>query len=194
MTTSMGPQLDSCGRRAPTEVWSLWPPTSMGPQLDSCGRSVPPVVRERAVLELQWGRNLIVAEGWSLAPSAWPPYALQWGRNLIVAEGLGRARAREYLGTSMGPQLDSCGRSILAGARPGTRGTSMGPQLDSCGRRAPPKKTPTKKAALQWGRNLIVAEGRSRFFGFCRLIILQWGRNLIVAEGLTSFLRPWRER
>ena len=41
-----------------------------------------------------------------------------------------------YIGASMGPQLDSCGRSRL----PGAGGRS---------------------AMLQWGRNLIVAEGSS---------------------------------
>ena len=59
----------------------------MGPQLDSCGR--PTIVTDaRLFVVLQWGRNLIVAEG-SLSrtrKSASP--ALQWGRNLIVAEGL----------------------------------------------------------------------------------------------------------
>ena len=36
---------------------------------------------------------------------------------------------------SMGPQLDSCGRSPAQAGAPGsTRPASMGPQLDSCGR------------------------------------------------------------
>ena len=38
--------------------------------------------------KLQWGRNLIVAEGRLAAPVArLTPGMLQWGRNLIVAEG-----------------------------------------------------------------------------------------------------------
>ena len=36
---------------------------------------------------LQWGRNLIVAEGGRAALSYILKYLLQWGRNLIVAEG-----------------------------------------------------------------------------------------------------------
>ena len=40
---------------------------------------------------------------------------LQWGRNLIVAEG-GRYEALGRAGVaSMGPQLDSCGRRTLSG-------------------------------------------------------------------------------
>ena len=35
---------------------------------------------------------------------------------------------------------------------------SMGPQLDSCGRGNPPAQSLTSNL-LQWGRNLIVAEG-----------------------------------
>ena len=40
---------------------------------------------------------------------------LQWGRNLIVAEGRDEGNC-EHLGmfASMGPQLDSCGRRSVA--------------------------------------------------------------------------------
>ena len=83
---------------------------SMGPQLDSCGRA-PSDGRDSSYPGLQWGRNLIVAEGVvalvdraqagyaSMGPQldscgrpesakeAKPTGMLQWGRNLIVAEG-----------------------------------------------------------------------------------------------------------
>ena len=62
------------------------------------------------------------------------------------------------------------------------RRASMGPQLDSCGRRAP-QPTSTKAVALQWGRNLIVAEGGGAASFSRAWARLQWGRNLIVAEG-----------
>ena len=39
--------------------------------------------------------------------------------------------------------------------------------------------------ALQWGRNLIVAEGYHALARKVELAMLQWGRNLIVAEGRT---------
>ena len=47
-----------------------------------------PPLRPLIVQELQWGRNMIVAEGPRpriLALSG--PFPLQWGRNMIVAEG-----------------------------------------------------------------------------------------------------------
>ena len=52
-------------------------------------RKVPSDPTTLVGFELQWGRNLIVAEGrrgkkWAGSPMS----ALQWGRNLIVAEGL----------------------------------------------------------------------------------------------------------
>ena len=57
---------------------------------------------------------MIVAEGGHSFLSAVRQVALQWGRNLIVAEG----NILEVLETfeadaSMGPQLDSCGRAVV---------------------------------------------------------------------------------
>ena len=60
---------------------------------------------------------------------------LQWGRNLIVAEGGGFAGAQAVaFNASMGPQLDSCGRSTVVIVPIAGSSASMGPQLDSCGR------------------------------------------------------------
>ena len=58
----------------------------MGPQHDSCGRVEVDTV---AVADdmLQWGRNMIVAEGFVLGICATLYLVLQWGRNMIVAEG-----------------------------------------------------------------------------------------------------------
>ena len=85
----MGPQLDSCGRFGPVRTAvRLGSLASMGPQLDSCGR-------------------LTIAGG--LAKNI----RLQWGRNLIVAEGQMQVREIErVVNASMGPQLDSCGRRM----------------------------------------------------------------------------------
>ena len=58
----------------------------MGPQHDSCGR----IRRVRYVQggrRLQWGRNMIVAEGVSALGRDKVARPLQWGRNMIVAEG-----------------------------------------------------------------------------------------------------------
>ena len=86
---------------------------SMGPQLDSCGREVQDV-EPGALIALQWGRNLIVAEGTPTGRRfGLVCLSLQWGRNLIVAEGVHDVRLVVLDGgASMGPQLDSCGRSI----------------------------------------------------------------------------------
>ena len=83
----------------------------------------------------------------------------------------------------------------------------MGPQLDSCGRYVKDDELLAREGLLQWGRNLIVAEGRpptapkfgatiasmgpqldscGRYSAAQRsrsIERLQWGRNLIVAEG-----------
>ena len=67
----------------------------------------------------------------------------------------------------------------------------MGPQLDSCGRGWAADFDPAAKA-LQWGRNLIVAEGVCLPPPPRLLVTLQWGRNLIVAEGEWRGLAAWR--
>ena len=84
----------------------------------------------------------------------------------------------------MGPQLDSCGRSIdgehvyagtllqwgrnltvaeggaVVAVHAAQLKASMGPQLDSCGRLAREVRAELDEV-LQWGRNLTVAEGTS---------------------------------
>ena len=83
---------------------------------------------------------------------------------------------------SMGPQLDSCGRSHRVRHLHTELDASMGPQLDSCGReRAGRPGRPD--GPLQWGRNLTVAEGCAHFPAAFGPVMLQWGRNLTVAEG-----------
>ena len=160
---SMGPQLDSCGRRVCRSTQSACVLASMGPQLDSCGRQVPrPQAAEPGLL--QWGRNLTVAEGFVAEGRKSLGIKLQWGRNLTVAEGGG------------------LGGHALAG-----RPASMGPQLDSCGRLSEFLARLADQNPLQWGRNLTVAEGlEGKEPVGCRGAWLQWGRNLTVAEGTTE--------
>ena len=83
----MGPQLDSCGREPKGRPDPDAADASMGPQLDSCGRINLSGLRFRSTRSLQWGRNLIVAEGTGTAADTAFGTELQWGRNLIVAEG-----------------------------------------------------------------------------------------------------------
>ena len=132
----------------------------MGPQHDSCGRAGRRARPLRAGA-LQWGRNMIVAEGGSVGAAA-RCGKLQWGRNMIVAEGSSRRRARPpRRDTSMGPQHDSCGRSSVRVTTATFKPTSMGPQHDSCGRNNT-GATIYLQTGLQWGRNMIVAEGARR--------------------------------
>ena len=131
----------------------------MGPQLDSCGR-VLKFLGNKLGRTLQWGRNLIVAEGNQNGGPTQFQAKLQWGRNLIVAEGVPWSCKDEcQYHASMGPQLDSCGRETVL------------PDVNIVD-------------LLQWGRNLIVAEGITIYESGLPDWALQWGRNLIVAEGV----------
>ena len=122
--------------------------TSMGPQLDSCGRGAGGSDPRANRKILQWGRNLTVAEGPNPSKSCPPCAPLQWGRNLTVAEGTAAlVRLAQRAQTSMGPQLDSCGRGARRRRRPEKNHTSMGPQLDSCGRPAAASRSSAAQSA-----------------------------------------------
>ena len=126
---------------------------------------------------------MIVAEGLrGRACYADTPY-LQWGRNMIVAEGKEPARAIvARVGPSMGPQHDSCGR-VRATEPVSTNsilqwGRNM---IVAEGVRA--LVIQRHELILQWGRNMIVAEGALALPLPVIIRCLQWGRNMIVAEG-----------
>ena len=155
----MGPQLDSCGRQEQDQATLILLLLQWGRNLIVAEGRVSQTEYGAAMM-LQWGRNLIVAEGFVGDPPVPRLYLLQWGRNLIVAEGLNGRQRRVGPTASMGPQLDSCGRYLSFHFLGTGFGASMGPQLDSCGRLAAPVALDTP-GTLQWGRNLIVAEGTS---------------------------------
>ena len=93
---------------------------------------------------------------------------------------------------SMGPQLDSCGKTTRKKPARAPGKASMGPQLDSCGKPPPLERKSRPSFWLQWGRNLIVAESSARRPSATWLRVLQWGRNLIVAESLHPRTYPLR--
>ena len=90
---SMGPQHESCGK--PHDHAGLRPRhvPSMGPQHESCGKYVEPLAFYDGGSDLQWGRNMRVAERRSCLGGRFLGVILQWGRNMRVAER--RARRAE---------------------------------------------------------------------------------------------------
>ena len=107
---------------------------SMEPQLEGCGKRQ----EEQAhllLLQLQWSRNLRVAE--SEPCGSIPPVSalLQWSRNLRVAESLFAGnRPVRVLEASMEPQLEGCGKGARLPNGGSTYDASMEPQLEGCGK------------------------------------------------------------
>ena len=88
-----------------------------------------------SVEQLQWSRNLRVAERSepSAARTSSPP--LQWSRNLRVAERIHRTGAgAKPRGASMEPQLEGCGKHIDGRHHDPEAQASMEPQLEGCGK------------------------------------------------------------
>ena len=142
---SMGPQLDSCGRLLHAAGAAGPMPASMGPQLDSCGRIHSECRVAIISMELQWGRNLTVAEGNKLDLSLPRRHVLQWGRNLTVAEGGGAHGPHNLeLELQWGRNLTVAEGGMQGGGRRPPAMASMGPQLDSCGRCSPTSRPPTE--------------------------------------------------
>ena len=102
--TSMGPQPLSRGNNAAGLPSGPRASTSMGPQPLSRG-NVELWPDQAMDGQLQWGRNLSVAETSKSPASKYVTILLQWGRNLSVAETEhGHLAGNAALGTSMGPQ------------------------------------------------------------------------------------------
>ena len=83
---SMGPQLVRCGMEIPDDRGARLRVASMGPQLVRCGMITSSLAHRLACGQLQWGRNLFVAEWRDGHDGSMPRMRLQWGRNLFVAE------------------------------------------------------------------------------------------------------------
>ncbi len=157
-------------------------------------------------MQLQWGRDLIVAETSRLSTVNPGSEALQWGRDLIVAETcrvLVRPGEESY--ASMGPRLDSRGNSVRNAGMNSRKTASMGPRLDSrgnCPRRwrscrwprasmGPRLDSRGNSVTRKPGEGLRIAsmgprlDSRGNMGGDGEFELrdqLQWGRDLIVAE------------
>ena len=83
---------------------------------------------------------------------------LQWGRNLIVAEGRHHGAGNDARAASMGPQLDSCGREEAAEIGRYLVELQWGRNLIVAEGMSHDSDF-VAYVRLQWGRNLIVAEG-----------------------------------
>ena len=130
---SMGPQLVRCGMHGGSAGRDLGGIASMGPQLVRCGMmwTANEPVRNP---ELQWGRNLFVAECADCHLSFVPYTRLQWGRNLFVAEW-GDADKSHFVIYQL-----QWGRNLFVAEW------------------LPPGIVVAGLRELQWGRNLFVAE------------------------------------
>ena len=83
---------------------------------------------------------------------------------------------------SMGPQLDSCGWGAVRRWRKSMLALQWGRNLTVADGMWT-KSTRQSESWLQWGRNLTVADGAASIASFDDAYVLQWGRNLTVADG-----------
>ncbi len=141
---------------------------------------------------LQWGRNILVAESWAHSGNADVRKQLQWGRNILVAESLSLDLCTIIqLPASMGPQHTRCGKHGIVSTlgRPGS--CFNGAATYSLRKALRPWIWQRRWSALQWGRNILVAERRPRGRRRCsNHMWLQWGRNILVAESTAANSRP----
>ena len=145
----------------------------MEPQLEGCGKRIRPGPRAPSP-QLQWSRNLRVAERSRSLRAALAECWLQWSRNLRVAE-------RKVINPPCArpPMLQwSRNLRVAESAKPRGKGApnraaSMEPQLEGCGKHRLGDAVRRVFAPLQWSRNLRVAESRT-------------GRHTVPAPGTAS--------
>ena len=157
----MGPQLVRCGKPSWQRRRRSPPPSFNGAATCSLRKDWTLRRQDSNGSDLQWGRNLFVAEsvqwksiqsdlvkpsmgpqlvrcGKCLNPHVFhdPEFFLQWGRNLFVAESRScNVYTRIIRLPSMGPQLVRCGKLLEGVALRILVAPSMGPQLVRCGKR-----------------------------------------------------------
>ena len=228
-TASMGPQPFGCGRHSSTPAitesrWLQWGRNLSVAEGSGC------IFGGKARGSLQWGRNLSVAEGrcwaWRSGRACGfngaatfrlrkAPRCSSAGRRTRGFNGAATFRLRKAYDradlagvdmASMGPQPFGCGRSqVRRRADNGIMGFNGAATFRL--RKGAASFGASPFCALQWGRNLSVAEGRATaresagrigFNGAATFRLrkgcgaqalrpvkmpLQWGRNLSVAEG-----------
>ncbi len=135
----------------PPSVWTPWSPrrpaarldvlvdrlsaASMGPRLGSRGKGTFPPYRRLSARQLQWGRDLVVAEkskirwrGWVVPRASMGPRLGSRGKNHL------RLQTRAAREASMGPRLGSRGKRRRRAPQPSASVASMGPRLGSRGK------------------------------------------------------------
>ncbi len=191
MAASMGPQHTRCGKAPQTNSRrKRWPQLQWGRNILVAERAMKSSGKESSRGELQWGRNILVAERpHGLLPTTLST-TLQWGRNILVAESP-RRRAGKMgpVLASMGPQHTRCGK--LGSSQDCASGLVCfnGAATYSLRKAASSNRTSLSNSRLQWGRNILVAESLMVLLVKLVIPLLQWGRNILVAE---STLTPHR--
>ena len=155
----MGPQLVRCGMPPSIHAGVYTRQSFNGAatcSLRNAGSDLQPV---RSQCVLQWGRNLFVAE-WSahMIIRGSGPH-LQWGRNLFVAE----CNIMGMVAVFIGLAFNGAATCSLRNANPLPTSSNHPSSFNgaaTCSLRnaAPITAKSSPAAALQWGRNLFVAE------------------------------------
>ena len=202
---SMGPQPFGCGRNIPPRERAALPKLQWGRNL-SVAEGLSSQFSATANVMLQWGRNLSVAEGAPTCGRRCAACCFNGAATFRLRKVPRFRHDRCRRRASMGPQPFGCGRREDGFGWGGGGQASMGPQPFGCGRsiitwlvkpsqcfngaatfRLRKALTRLEKfydnPALQWGRNLSVAEGPYKKVRVGAVKMLQWGRNLSVAEG-----------
>ena len=138
-----------------------------------------------AHLALQWGRDLVVADTTLARRVNTRCSSLQWGRDLVVADTLpNRPQGRPAPYLQWGRDLVVADTACSAAACTAVALPSMGPRPSSRGYGLKGDILICLKN-LQWGRDLVVADTQQQFESTERRTGLQWGRDLVVADTMT---------
>ena len=182
LRASMGPQPFGCGRKSWAMQNFLDGGASMGPQPFGCGRLYTLNRARRANECFNGAATFRLRKGQSVPPLTGRPHCFNGAATFRLRKachaGKLAARDRGFNGAATF-RLRKVG---LRGPLRSPLRASMGPQPFGCGRARADLRI-LRQVALQWGRNLSVAEGRYLIAETTGEKKLQWGRNLSVAEG-----------